>query len=100
MYKEKTKKIDPIKNWRKDLNRNLWNENIRNANSSPSLITTKMESNPQWRITSSALGRLLWEGWEIASPGGKVEEAELCHSAGATVTVRHCGNLEGAPKEN
>lgn len=29
-----------------------------------------------------------------------MEEAELCHSAGATVTVRHCGNLEGAPKEN
>lgn len=29
-----------------------------------------------------------------------MEKTELWHSAGATVTVRHCGNLEGAPKEN
>lgn len=51
MYITHDQKIDPIKNWRKDLNRNLWKENIRNVNTyvnnSPLLITTKMQSNPQ-----------------------------------------------------
>lgn len=84
LYITQHQKIDPIKNWRKDLNRNLRKENIRNANSSPSLITTKMQSKPQWRVTSSALGRLLWKDSEIASPGEKVEKRELWHSAGVT----------------